>query len=51
MTCSACGHPITDQERPDAVVWLDPGGEACVAHGACLDVYDEVLAAFELGEV
>lgn len=50
MICAACGHPIEDGQRADAICWLDPDDVACVAHGPCLDVYDEVLAAFAAGE-
>jgi len=46
MTCVACDRPITDEERRDAVCWLDPHDISCVAHGTCLDVYDEILAGF-----
>lgn len=50
MICAACGQPITDEERVDAVCWLDPRDVACVAHGPCLEVYDAVLARFAAGE-
>ena len=51
MICAACGRPVTDEERHEAVVWLDPASQSCVAHDACLEVFDEILASFELGEV
>lgn len=50
MICAACGRPVTDEQRPDAVCWLDPEDVACVAHDECLEVYDEVLAGMALGE-
>lgn len=51
MICAACGQPVTDEERHEAIVWLDPDARSCVAHDACLVVYDEILAGAELGEV
>lgn len=50
MICAACGQPITDEQRHEAVVWLDPQSVSCVAHDACLAVYDEILATFAAGE-
>lgn len=50
MTCAACGQPIEDEQRADACCWLDPNDISCVAHGDCLEVYDEVLASFAAGE-
>lgn len=50
MICAACGRSVTDEDRHDAVCWLDPHDIACVAHGPCLNVYDEILASFARGE-
>jgi len=49
MICAACNQAITDEQRRDAVCWLDPEDVACVAHSECLAVYDEVLATFTAG--
>lgn len=49
MICAACGRPITEEKRADACCWLDPDDVSCVAHGVCLDVYDEILAGFAAG--
>ena len=51
MTCAACGCAVSHDERHELVCWLDPDSIACIAHERCLDVYEEILALFELGEV
>ena len=50
MFCAACGRPVEEHERDDAFCWSDPDGITCVAHGSCLDHYDDVLANFEVRE-
>lgn len=50
MICAACGKPIEDRDRHEAICWLDPEGVAVVAHGPCLDPYEEIMAGFAAGD-
>lgn len=36
MRCAACDQPLTRWDRNFAHVWIDPGGQSCIAHDRCL---------------
>lgn len=36
MLCAVCAHPLTRWDRYFAHVWIDPGGQSCIAHDRCL---------------
>lgn len=50
MTCSACGRPISRCQWAFAHNWIDVDGIPCVAHRACLAVFDEIAAMVAFSE-
>lgn len=38
--CAFCGRRVEDADQFVAIAWMDPHGEACIAHFLCVSVFD-----------